>query len=322
MRKNDADNFIFMLPILRKWRYQLLLFSLTTVLISAGILLSLPNYYKSETSFYPVGASLTKPVVEANDKELSYYGDDRDSDHLLSIAKASDLIDYIIGSQNLATHYKIDSSQKSARKKLHKKFKRNYSVYKSDHDAIILAVEDRSPEKARELVLAVRNYIEEKSRNIAKNSQKDLIESTERNVNLQVAKLDSLTNRIRDIRVEYGIYDTERQAEALATIEMRQAQDSRIQRKIKMYNLGISELKKLEIEQEELSKVLVYDSDLLNRLKRSHEMNTSMIHIIDEAQIPFEKSGPHRSLIVLAVALSSLFFGLLVVLGIEKMNQD
>lgn len=314
----DDNQFVDLVPILWSWRKALIMGFLCTLVVSVIITLLLPNYYRSRTIFYPVNASLTKPIVDANDRSLTYYGDDNDTDRLLSIGHSVDLVYHLAREFNLADHYEIDTSKVKAQDQIFKKFNKLYSIHKTPQDAIELTIEDVDPEIAKQLTIGARTFIENKARSIAKTSQMEIISSTERNVNQQLKKLDGITSEISRYRKEFGIYDTQFQAEAFATLEIKSGQNSGVQKRIVKYNEGIAELKKLEIEQEELSKVLVYDSDLLDKLKQNHDSHTTMLHVIDEARVALDKSRPRRSLLVLGVSVVSLLFGMMLVVFIEK----
>ena len=120
---------------------------------------------------------------------------------------------------------------------------------------------------------------------------------------------------------KYNIYDTEYQPEAFATLEMKSPNSASLKKRIDDYTSGVSELKQLEVQQNELSKILVYEKNQLDKLKANASKESTAIHIIERATAPIEKSRPKRSLYVLAAGLMAFLFSGLTIVTLDALKR-
>ena len=314
----SSDNFLFIIPTLIKWWKQIGLSALFAMVIMGVVMILQPNYYKSETEFYPVSASLLKPIVDASDQSLFYFGDDHDTDRLLSIGKSRDLVDDIIEKFNLDQHYEIKIEDNKSRVKLYKRFQKLYTITKTQHDAIRVEVEDKDPAIAAQLAEGVRTYINRKAQEIIKGTQAEMLRFSEDNMLEKKDNLDRITTEIKGLQQEYNIYDTESQAEALALIESSNPEDPNVKRMIDDFTAGVSTVRKLQSEQEQLTKLLVEEEDTYQKLLTTYQQDKSAIHIVEEANIPHVKSRPSRTLYVLSAGILMSFFTLFSLLIFEN----
>ena len=297
---------------------------LIAAITSAIIVLLQPNYYKAETVFYPVHSSLLEPALRNNDQDIHYYGDDHDVDRLLSIANSYEVAQRLIDEFNLAAHYGIDIDTKNATLKLNKRFKKRFNIQKTEFDALELSIEDQDPEIAQQLVSAMRNIIDEKAIEVIHNTQNQLLANIKNSVAQNRSQIKIVSDSLTFLRKTYGIYDTQTQSEALASLEAKSPQNRQVRKQIDGFQSGVSAVKKLESLEELLNdetNVLALNIQVLETFLASEK---STIHLIEEATIPLEKSRPKRTLIVLATALTAALTMLLLILirnhlsGLEK----
>ena len=96
------------IPILWNNRKLIIGASVLSMVIAAALSLILVNYYKATSLFYPVSEGLQRPIVDAKDDQLSFFGNDHDVDRLLSIAQSREIKYQIIEEFKLIEHYGID----------------------------------------------------------------------------------------------------------------------------------------------------------------------------------------------------------------------
>lgn len=315
METKDTDAILW---IVWKWRKRIFFAVVVGSIISAIVLLTLPNYYKASTTFYPVSSDLLKPIFDGSDRDLLYYGDDRDVDRLLSIAQSSELAREMIRKFDLAGHYGIDTSSIKGKRKLRKKFNKLYSAKKTTLDAITVSVEDKDPEFAASIANGAREGINTRAQAIVQAALGEVVAISEKSLSDKENRLGEITDRIQGLREEYNIYDTQSQGEALATLEVRSPQDSRVKEYIQGYASGVSRVINLETEQIELSKLIARQRDDLESLRASLSAQKNAIHIIEEATTPDEKSRPRRSLLLLASMVVITAMAVLIALTAEK----
>ena len=295
-------------------RKKLLIFSLASMTIMTPIMLLLPNYYEASTLIYPVGESLQQPIVNLNDTQMSLFGNDRDVDRLLSIANAQLIKQELIQSLGLYQHYYLDSTNRKDRIKLMKKLDKYYKVKKTEWDAVEVSYEDTSAEKAAEFANKAVNIIDRKAVALAQEAKDVLIEAGNNELAQKEKDLILLTDQIKNLKEEHHIYDTEKQAEALAQMEGNTPNNAVVQDRIQRFLAGVSQIKNLETQQTELSRWVVSQKNSLDQLKYNQSNKKSAIHIIDRAQIPDQKSRPRRSLYVLTAGIGSVFISVMALM--------
>ena len=159
----QRENLLDVLKILFKWLRPIAYLCIGVGIGTTAISLLLDNYYESTTTFYASSIDQAKPgqIFGTSSRDLEFYGNDRDNDRLLTIAESNGLVDYMVRTFDLYTHYDIDSTKERAPFNVRQKFNKYYTVIKTKREAIELSIEDTDKELAAEMVNAARNKIDE-----------------------------------------------------------------------------------------------------------------------------------------------------------------
>lgn len=317
----EEKSLIQIIPIL--WRNKVTILSTVfiTGLLTSAVMLTRPNYYRSTTTFYPANSALHDPAMGIGQHNIEYYGDDRDIDRILTIGNSQEIIDEVIQEFQLSRHYKIDISDNKGKIKLYKKFRKLYNIQKTGFDAVELSVEDKSPEMAQKLTRSLREKVDFKTREIVFGAQADQLKQINRSFTTKRNKLKSLTDSLKVLRIKYNIYDTESQGEALAAMEAKSNNRKYVQSRIDQFNEGVALVTNLETMQEELNEALADDAIIIDQIESAVESKSSSLYIIEEAQIPLEKSRPKRSLYVIGAMTGMGLVSILLVLIREQLSQ-
>ena len=315
----EERSLIHLIPILWKNKNIILGSSILAGVVTAVIMLLQPNYYQSSTTFYPVNNALLKPGLQVDNQ--NYYGDDRDVDRLLSMATSSELAQELIEEYQLANHYDIQVNDNKDRVKLMKRFRKLYNVQKTPYDAINLSVEDEDPEMAQKLTSAALENVDKKAHEVVTNSQRRMFDQLKVSLSANTSRLASVTDSLKRVKTKYGIYSTETQAEALTTLEIKSPSSSAVRSKIKNYSAGIAIVTNLESIQSKLNNTIADITIKMQQLETSIETTTPSVHIIEEADLPIEKSRPRRSLYVLGSMVLIGLLALSLVLIKESLSQ-
>ncbi len=356
MQKNDS--LLDILVLLYKWKKHIIIATLLAAVITAGISLLLPNYYKSSTQFYAASPDLAKPTpIGVGGNDLRIYGSDEDIDRLLSISKSSAVMDYLISEFDLYTHYDIKLDSKDAKHKLLLKLNKLYETTKTKYDAISLSVEDKDVNLSAKMANAARNKIKEIAKNIIKESQVNLINSYKLNIDEKSKNLNALTDSLFRIRDRYNIFNTASQGETYGSslveitgkLENAKAQISYLSNSsglqdsirlleskvsgyekqlsglksnIKDYNNGYPFIITLERDIKEYGEQLSISTERLKQLQSAYESDFSTIHLIEKAEVPVYKSRPKRSIIVIGMALLTFVIASLWVILLDQFNKN
>lgn len=356
MQKNDS--LLDILVLLYKWKKHIIIATIIAGLITAGISLLLPNYYKASTQFYAASPDLAKPTpIGVADNDLRIYGSDEDIDRLLSISKSSAVMDYLITEFDLYKHYEIKPDSRNAKHKLLLRLNKLYETTKTKYDAINLSVEDEDINMSAQMANAARDKITEIAKNIVKESQVNLIKNHESNIDEKSKNLQSLIDSLFYIRERYHIFNTESQGEVYGSslievsgklqnikaqiaylknspglqdsVRVLQAkaigyekQLSSLNANVKDYNNGYPIIITLERDIKEYGEQLSISSERLKQLQSAYRSDFSTIHLIEKAEVPVYKSRPKRSIIVIGLTLLTFVIASLCVLVIDQFNKN
>lgn len=350
--QEQNDNLIDIFVLLYKRRRTLVISCLLAGIVTAGASLLLPNYYQASTQFYAASPDLALPDPIGNvPDQKRIYGNDYDVDRLISLSKSNVVRNYLIDSFDLFTHYEIDPDKPKGKYKLMLKLDKLYNTTKTKYDAINLAVEDKSPDKATDMANAAREKINELAQEMIKESQAKLIERYRDNVNAKQKQYNAISDSLKITREEYKIFNTQSQGEAFgstmvdleggiqnynarlkvlksssavpkdsiviteAKLAGLRKQYEKLSKDIDSYNKGYTDILKYERMLKDFGDQLNLDKERLKQLESAYNSKVSAIHIVERAETPVHKSRPKRSIIVLgAVFLTFILMSLWLVL--------
>ena len=340
-----------------RWRKELIWVSLAVFILSVGVSLLLPNYYQAETTFYAASPDLAKPIpIGGDEKDVRIYGDDNDLDRLFSIASSHEVLFYLVDSFNLYEHYGIDTTDKKAKFKVKEKLLDNYKTIKTKYGALMLEVEDKDPNMAAKICNAARDKIESIAQYVVKSSQKKLIDNYDSNIAKKQIQSDSLAQRLKRVKQESGIFETWGQTSLYNTIltgaesDLEEARgkirfyknypskkDSLIKymaeemgaeskkrkatTELEKYAPVLSELKQIEQELNRLVEQISFDKERLKQLNATYSAPFSAIHVIEQADIPVQKSRPKRAIIVILASICGIMLSILAIFVIENIKE-
>lgn len=344
--QSSDTSLLYLIEILWSWRKPIMIVTVLAAVVSMVACFLLPNYYESTSVFYAASQDLAKPQpIGDNEREVEYYGTDRDMDRLLTLLNSGQLKDYLINKYDLYNHYDIDSTDQKAAYKIRKKITKLMTIQKTKYDAIQLSIEDQDPELAQRMVTDATIFINELAARSVKDSQKDLLQTYSQKIEQSEIKLLEIADSLKLIKNKYGIFDLLNQAEILLSQEaellakysladskyvsyLSMASDSTsyykslrdlyknqlnsIKAKIDQFNTGYNQVYSLDRLQLAITKQLGIDNERLRQLSSSYLAVVPSIHIVEAAELPLVKSRPKRSLYVigatgLSLALSALY---------------
>jgi len=350
---NNDYSLVHVLKILARWKKHIFIVTSAVALLSVIGSLLKPNYYKSTAVVYAASPTLANPDPIGGGEKLYYiYGTGEDLDRLFSIANSNDVKMYLIRKFNLATHYDIDTTSAKGKAKLLEKFNTLYETTKTKYDGLELSIEDVDPVKARDMVAAAREKIEQIAQKIIKESQYKLIEALKESIENQQQFLESNGDSLTKLKDQYQIYDSYAQAGAfaemttynqtnlvglqaqvkamkkfrldrdtinkvLSKIEGLKSKISKTDSIIKSFNEGVLTVRLMEVEQNKGVDEVALEKERLKKLNASYNKSFAVLHILERESIPNEKSRPKRSLIVLGFTMLAFILSCLGVLLIE-----
>jgi tyrosine-protein kinase Etk/Wzc len=357
---DNRDNLLGVLDALLKWRKPLISLCLAVGIIAAGLSMLMPTYYKASTIFLVASPDQSKPELLFNrgmSLRTEYFGNANDIDRILTIAESGELLQHLVDSFNLYTHYKIDPNNPKATHLIREEFLSLYSVKKTKRDGIELSVEDTNPQIASNMANAARQKIEDIAKRLIRQSQNLTIEAFQNNISSKEALMLSLGDSLAALRSQYKIYNVVAQTEALSaqkseavalftrdsvrlqvlrsnsavprdTIYMLEGKVAGLREEIKvlqsemnLLNSGVSVIYNLEKQYAEANQILAEDRERLKQWQAANRSDTPALLLVDAAQAPVVKSRPKRSILVIAAVLAALLFGVFGLLLMDSFKK-
>ncbi len=357
---NQEYSLIEILKTLSKWIKPIAYATIGITILSAIILLMLPNYYKASTVFYAGHPDLAQPApVGGGPTNTTYiYGTDNDLDRLFAISTSSELYNTLIEKYDLYNHYDIDPDNKKAKAKIRLRLSKLYQTLKTEYGAINLTVEDKDPVLARDMANDAREIINSLSQKMVKASQSKTIGSFEQNLKEKQAKSIILNDSLSRVKGRYDIYSSQSQGEVYAELitttntsmealksEIEMYRNSRLkgaadsvrikrikytsnekklaslEKKANLYNSGVSIVDKLTQELSRLNDQISLDKERKRQLEASYNTPYSALLLVEAAETPIDKSRPKRTILLAMIGLMTLVLCILVAFLLENYRK-
>lgn len=356
---NQSYSLLDVLKTLYRWRRFVVGLPLATAVVTSLIVLAVPVYYKSTTTFYAASTDLQKPEAfsATQNADIEYYGTKEDVDRLLSIARSGELVQFLVDSFDLYTHYQIDTADPLAPYYVAETLSDLYKVKKTKEGAIEISVEDTDRQLAARMANAARARVNAMALRLIKNSQRQMIDGYWQRIAEKEAMLQSLADSLRSLREQYGIFSTRAQGQILAELAARtearlvlnqtrlqvlqqsrtvprdtilflQAQVRAMEEELKStrtlierFNRGLALVEALELQYREVNDKLAQDRERLKQIEAAWRAEVSALHLLEPAVPAVVKSRPLRTLTVVVATLAALLFVVLAVLVFEHYRR-
>lgn len=340
-----------------KWRYKILQFLVIVAIGTTLISYLMPVYYKSKTTFYAASPDLANPMpLGAGTREYYVYGNNDDLDRLFSIANSNQMIKFLIDTFNLYEHYGINPKDPKAFFKVQTKLEKLFNTTRTKYSAMSLSVEDKDPVFAANMANKAREFINKSAQKILKESQAKLIQSFEANINQKEKISEIIADSLSKLKRQFNIVDTRSQSEIFAELlakntseleetrskleEMKNLNMKRdsilkyevklkslttkveqIRNDIEIFNQGISEVRKVELEYARLIDQISLDKERVKQIKAAYAAPFTAIHVVETAIPAVVKSRPKRLFIVISACLGALIFSIFGIVAWENTSH-
>jgi capsule polysaccharide export protein KpsE/RkpR len=354
----QRENLLGVVQTLFRWKKHILYTCLITGIGAIITVLLLPVYYKATTTFYAASPDLAVPeaLFGSGSEAPDYYGTQNDIDRILGIARSGELIKFMVDSFQLYQRYDIDPATPRGAYEVQSEFEDHFDVKKTKYDAIELSVEDKDKETAARMANAARNKVNELAQKLVKESQFKIIGVYEGNIDNKNRELTSLNDSLQRVRLAFGVYNTEAQAENLSqliaeaegklnnaqakltalqavkynrdTINLLSANISgfqnellRLQERLLLFNQGMALVDVLSGTQKEASEQLAEDKERYKQIKAAYAADFPALLLLEEAPVPVIKHRPKRALLVLAAVAAALIFSVVGVIIFDTYRE-
>ncbi len=292
-----------------RWKKHLLLVGLIS--LGASILFSSPWFIKPKFKSFAL-------VYPSN---LIAYSTESATEQMLQLAQSSDIREKVIHDFDLYKHYDVDTLKNAHfRTDVVKMYEENVTIKKTEYESMEITVLDENPIIASNIVDSIIHFFDVKARQLQAEKSAEVMVNSKNQLDQKLAQMDSMEERLRKYRTEYGILDYKDQSkEAIrgylrglsgnnsrATTEAKSMMDA-LRDKGGEFNALNEHLWRVRGTYNDLK--LVYENAARDVTKKLTYAN-----VVSRPQPSDKKAYPIRWLIVLISVGSSLFLAFMILL--------
>jgi len=303
-------NLITSLRIILKWKRPILILIIISG-IAAGFfsVFIMDEYFLSSSTFYPTNQYVNDRALMFNTQTgtaVEYFGNKSDVNRVLTIANSEPLMDYIIDSFKLVSHYKIDTIAKYWKTKVKKKFDKNYEAIKTEHDAVQVSIFDTDPKLAAAMVNAVVAKVDELNKYFINESRKKQFEQLASQIVEQQGNVNTYVDTLASLAGQFKI----KVSSASGTVVV----EGNDVRAVQQYKALLS---KVENAERELNNRI----NIKEQMEISLKTSSSSLYIVEKAEPADRREKPVRWVVVALTMLFTTFISLIGVLLIEQIKE-
>jgi capsular polysaccharide biosynthesis protein len=297
------------------------------LLIVVGIIAAILSVVFSSAMFIAPKYKSTAIVYPSN---LGEYSEESPIEQMMQWFDSEKIKKSVIKENDLYSHYDIDESEALSPFYIIEEFNENITVTETKYESAEINVLDTDPEKAAKIASSMITNFNSVIRAVHKKRALEDLNSQKQRMRVIKHDLDSVSNELQKLRVDYGLIDYSTQAREvtrgyLKTIEGSNKSNINIQEILKMkeniekkggdfilYNSTIYELLK------EFAKIHEDYSYVLN----AYEREMTYTNIVSEPQVPVKKVYPVRWMIVLLSTFGAVAFAFVLLLFSTQLKSE
>jgi hypothetical protein len=320
-KKKEMDNYFNsanLINLIVKWKYHLLIIVVIAALLSA--IFSGPAFitplYKSYAVAYPAN--------------VDSYSEESETEQMLQIMNAQDIVDSVIEKFDLPRHYEIDPEYKYFRTALLLKYHENVNISKTPFESVMIEVMDKNPDTAAQMVTAILDFYDGKVAYLHKSKYEEVIEMYGKQLDYKRETLDSLKNIMIELAEDYGIFEYSSQSQEIMRGYLKTITGPNVERvNTKEVNRLLQGMQLKGGQLIEVVRMIEDEARTYTEVKLDYELawrfyNADMTYsnIVTYPYPADKKSYPIRWLIVVIATLAAFVFAMLVLLFVEKRSTE
>jgi LPS O-antigen subunit length determinant protein (WzzB/FepE family) len=332
-QKNGTGNYFDSTSLFEffwRWRKQLIIIGFAAAVISSGVSYLIHERFKSTVIMFPVQSNAIAKALLTDDmsgkNDILQFGEEEQAEQLLQILNSDEIRTRICDKYKLMRHYRIDPDDKYKNTRLYEMYSDNISFKRTEFMSVKIEVMDENPDTAAFIANDIAALLDSTKTRMQRDRADQALAIVEAEYLRKKADVDFMTDSIRKIN-ELGIYDYESQSEVTSeqyAIALSKGDAGAIKRLgdqlaiIAKYGSAYISLRdNLYIAREQLGVV----KKKYEEAKIDDEAVLTYKFIVNRAFPAERKSYPVRWLIVAVSTVSSLIFGVLLLILYDNIKR-
>lgn len=313
----ETDKFSTLLFFIKKKFKLFTIIALLSVVVSS--IISSPYFitpkFKSQAIVYP--------------SNLITYSDENETEQLLQLLQSNEVRDSIIEKFDLINHYEIDTTTDGLNFKLYREFNRNVSITKTKYESVDIAVLDKNPKQAKEMVEEIIKQLNHKIQTLHQEKAKEVVVIWENQLENKDELIDTLEKIIQQKSTTYGLLDYSQQSREVTAGYMEMLLTNKKGSSSEEIRSLYKNLQKEGSHFQDLQTQLILAREEHNRLlinyenaKKDVDKKLTYTNMVVSPEVADKKAYPIRWLIVVISFISSMLFALIVVLFYDYLKSN
>lgn len=306
----------FIIGIIKKYAKQLSLIAAGTIVLSV--------LFSSEFFIKPKFKS-TAIVYPSN---LIPYSTESPTEQMIQLLGSEEIRDELIKDFKLFDHYEIDTALDYPLTILHGMMQENISVDKTRFESVEINVLDTDPKVASDMVDSIISKFHKKARTLQRTKSAEVVVILRNQLNLKKAEIDSMEERILELRKDFGILDFDQQIRSFSRtyydeLAKGNAGNGTGRLDKAMVSLGSNGTEFIALTENLESVRKVYNDTKIRYDEAVRDLTKELTYsnVVSPAVPAEKKSYPIRSLIVLLATISVLSISIIAIIVLENRKR-
>lgn len=252
------------------------------------------------------------------------YSEETPSEQLLQLFQSSDVRARMISVFNLAGHYNIDTTSKSARTRLLLAYDENVDIRKTEFESVKIDILDTDPVLAARMVDSIIHFVDLKARALQRQKTGEVVLIFKEQLIHKQKQMDSLEVALKTLRTKYGLLDYKAQTKEVTKSYMKTLGGSRSRELDTIINNLQDKGGELVSATELLDKVRGDYSDIQSEYDKALsdlKKELTYSNVVTKPFVADTKSYPVRWLVVLVFLASSLALAFILFILFESRQK-
>ncbi|MEY4110705.1 MAG: hypothetical protein RLZZ46_1060 [Bacteroidota bacterium] len=267
----------------------------------------IPPRYKSHAQMYPVN--------------LIPYGIETPAEQLLQLLQSSEVRNGVLSKLKLHEHYDIDSDPLRPNKLLLRRYDERVIINKTEYESVEIVVMDEDPKMACRIAEEIISGMNQFARKIQREKSSELHSMYSKQLAMKGSEIDSLQSKLKDLRVNYGILDFDREARYVGK-EHSEAISKGVPAPLMQKHRNFAEKGG---EYQKAIAIWKTDQDYYNKVKAKYDDVTADLfkeltyaNVVSKPYVATDKAYPVRWLIVVLSVSGSLVLTIFLLFLLKK----
>lgn len=321
--KENQNNGADLLQFIWDKRKLLIAISFVAAVVSAIVSLLVQEKFKSSVIIYPAMSNTVAFTDEVHaEQSAAQFGEEEQAEQMIQILQSADVRDRVVSKYNLMEHYKIDTASKIKMTALNETYNDNINFSRTPYGSVEISVMDHDPVYAANIANDIANFVDTaKNRMINERSREALKVAEKERDNLK-KEIKMIVDSMLSLSAK-GVVDTETRPYLInGLVNAKDAATKKlIQEKIDATDKYGSLYANMEYKVEWMNIRLSTKDAVYEQLKSDANSTFSHKFKVETAYPSEKKAYPIRWLMVVVSTFSAFFFGIILLLILNKIKD-